>query len=464
MKTHFRLTLAIVLSAICFSANSQNLKKVETYYDPYTKTKIHEAYTTLPTPPYLIHGIYKEFDQYGNIEKEINFSNGKKHGVSKIYIGTGAAALTGQKEHLGKVLYITNYANDQLNGLDQKFDYKYGKQQLILQKTWVNGKLTKQETWYEDGKPESIAMENGLNINWYPNGKKTSEVNMKNGVEDGKVTEWYESGKVAFTGSFKQGKPTGEAFVYYENGTLRKQMNYDVTTSKDMHTIEYYPSGKPKWDRVVIENHYVTTTYDSLKGYKKTVQEWIDDPRSPDGKLLMHGKMEEYFETGETWMQMNYLNGNIDGWYRVFTKSGEILNEGQTSKGQKIGKWKFHYTEDWEDAYTKGDAAYYRIIDFGEGGLREWITTDYYITGEKQFEGTLVGENPDIIMGLAKYYYQNGQISETGSFSRGMRNGAWEFYHENGKLKAKGSFSNDKETGKWELFDEKGNLTETKTF
>jgi len=55
-----------------------------------------------------VHGIYKEWDQCGNLEKVTSYSNGKKEGASKIYFGTGAAAFSGN-ELLGKVAFVTYY-------------------------------------------------------------------------------------------------------------------------------------------------------------------------------------------------------------------------------------------------------------------------------------------------------------------------------------------------------------------
>lgn len=38
--------------------------------------------------------------------------------------------------------------------------------------------------------------------------------------------------------------------------------------------------------------------------------------------------------------------------------------------------------------------------------------------------------------GLWKYYYENGQLEEEGSYEKGYnRVGLWKYYHENGELK-----------------------------
>jgi uncharacterized protein len=346
MKTLRLIIPLLLLLAVNHIASAQNLKKVETYYDPYTKTRIHETYTTISSPPYARQGVYKEWDQSGVLMTEASFQNGKKHGPFKVFINAGMASIYG-KDNVGKVYSISNYANDELNGVEQMYDYTYKKPQVILQKTWVKGQQTKEEAWYENGKPKSISVSSGVSTAWYPNGNKINEITMKDGVENGKVTEWYESGKTAFTAIFKDGRQVGESTVYYEDGTPRKKMNYDPTTYKDMHTIEYYPSGKVKWDRLATDTeHYIITSYDSLKGYKLMEQGWMDDPRSSSGNLLPHGKCTEYNEDGSIIEERLFENGSLNGKVQTLSSDGKIVLQGEYKQNKKVGEWLYYLRED----------------------------------------------------------------------------------------------------------------------
>lgn len=469
MKTHFRHTLAIVISAICFSANSQNLKKVETYYDPYTKTKIREAYTTLPTPPYLKHGVYKEWDEYGNLKREVNFVNGKVNGPFKVYFDVGLAATMG-KELLGKVYTITNYKNDVLHGLDQMFDYKYGKQQVILQKTWVNGKQTKQETWYEDGKPESVVTENGINVTWYQNGGKASEVTMKDKLEEGKMNEWYENGQLAFTATYMGGKMIGEAIAYAEDGTVKRTMNYDPSTFIDLKSTAYFPNGKVKWERVFTEGQYTTTNYDSISGSKILIQHWVNDSRKTDGSLVLHGISIEYEKDGSVIEEINYELGKPVGEVKTLNESGKVVLSGKFEYGLRVGEWLYYLKDDGTKTNKLSEASKFRKADYGPRGSESYQYVDYYLTGEKFEEGRLRGEWPGTNIQTLKKYYKNGQLMETGFFgymtngTGSWKNGEWKSYYENGQLKTKGSFNGGRETGTWEYYDESGKLIETKQF
>src|SRR5690349_17856230 len=110
MRIYFKNTLIVLLLIVSIAAESQNLKKVVTYYDVY-KTKVHESYTTLPAAPYLMHGSYEKFDAYGAIMMKGNFSNGKKNGLFTNYFSTEMTGIYG-KAALGKVWTKTNYVND----------------------------------------------------------------------------------------------------------------------------------------------------------------------------------------------------------------------------------------------------------------------------------------------------------------------------------------------------------------
>ena len=63
---------------------------------------------------------------------------------------------------------------------------------------WRNGQ--KEEENYKDGKRD------GLDISWYKNGQKNSEVTYKDGKKDGLETRWYENGEKKRKGTYKDGE------------------------------------------------------------------------------------------------------------------------------------------------------------------------------------------------------------------------------------------------------------------
>ena len=462
-------TSTALLLLISLVTVAQNLKKVETYYDPFTKTRIDEAYTTLTIPPYPIQGVYKEWDQSGVLMTEANFSSGKKHGAYKVFYNTGMRDLVG-KENIGKLYTVSNYNNDQPNGLEQMYTYLKGRPQVILQKTWVNGDATKQEEWYDDGKPKSVSVINGLAITWYPNGQKEAETTIKNGVVDGKTTEWYENGKIRYSATMKGQCQVGEATAYFEDGTVAKKMNFDPATCKDMHTIQYYRNGKVKWERIGQNGTYTVTNYDSLLGYKKSVQARVDDPRNPNGDLLLHGKSTEFASDGSIIEEITYEYGQANGEVKTTDSDGTVVLQGMMSRGAKVGEWLYYLKNDGSKTNKVKEAAFFRKINYKSGNA-PFLYTDYYLTGEKLTVSYFLEEWPDKNVNFINRFYKNGQKMEEGTFGYSKmsnnyegRTGEWKTYYENGQLKSRGSYRVNDPVGTWEFYDEKGNLTETKNY
>jgi antitoxin component YwqK of YwqJK toxin-antitoxin module len=396
---------------------------------------------------------------------EVLFQNGKKQGAHKVYINSGMADIYG-KQNVGKVLSVTNYSSDAVDGLDQMFSYNGAKQILILQKVWAKGNSIKEEAWYDDGKPKSVQVLNGLSTTWYPTGKKQQEVMMKDGSENGKVSEWYENGNLYFVGQFQNGQPVGDATVYFENGSVRRKITYDQSTA--INTTENYTTGKVKWIKETSDlKHYSVTYFDSLKGYKQSLARYIDTGNS---NMALDGIQIEYEEDGSIISEEKYENGKGIGQVLVKEESGGIVLQGEFRNGKKAGEWIYYLKEDGSKTNKIKSAFKMRKVDY-RAGSTPYKYVDYYLTGEKQAEGFLLEEWPDKNIQFYKAYFKNGQVAEEGSYTynsmRGVyegRSGQWKFYHENGALKANGRYILNEQAGPWEYFDENGTLTERKNF
>lgn len=454
-----RFIIFSIMVALAMGATAQTLRKVEVYFDPLTRTKLKESYTTLSTPPYPMHGKYQSWDEYGYKNIEGTYSNGNKHGIFTSYYDFAMASLY-DKNYLGKVFGVDNYVNGQLDGLQKMFSYKTGTQQLIQQKTYSNGKQTKQEEWFNNGKPKMVATENGQNVSYYESGQKATESTLKNGVPNGRVNEWYPNGKLSFTATFTEGKYIGEVIAYREDGTVRKKAFYDPATFFNTSTIEYYSTGKAKYERKSSDGKlFKDVYYDSIAGYKSISQDWVLDPKKSDGSLVQHGKAYEFFANGSVWTESNLEYGVFNGPYKVYTTDGKILNEGQIKNGVKVGVWKMHYNEDWEDVYTIEEASYYRLIDYGATGTPPFKVSDHFISGAKQFEGTVERIDPDKIVGKAIFYHPNGKVQSEGEYdNNGLHSGYWKHYYEQGGLEREGTMSEDKEVGLWKTYHPNGQL------
>jgi CHAT domain-containing protein len=111
----------------------------------------------------------------------------------------------------------------------------------------------------------------------------------------------------------------------------------------------------------------------------------------------------------------------------------ENLNLTDTN-GLRQGKWKIHFTKKWQVTTIKDSIAYYRIIEYKDD-KPVGMVTDYYLNGQKQFEGQMIADRPEEIMeGIAVWYYENGNKSQETTFTEGKMIGETKKYKLNGTL------------------------------
>ncbi|MBL7839384.1 MAG: hypothetical protein JNJ75_04525 [Cyclobacteriaceae bacterium] len=468
------------------------------------KTKVHESYTTLSAAPYLMHGAYEKFDAYGAIMTKGNFSNGKKNGLFTNYFSTEMTGIYG-KAALGKVWTKTNYVNDKEDGLDQMFSVENGESVLIKQATWAMGTKIKDEEWTEGGKQIKLIQFNGPCYELYENGAKKLQYTLKDGKYEGKYTSWYPDGAIEVSSNYKADKKNGKHIEYFKNGkpeleatyvddkmtglvslsfaegTKRKTIEYDRTTFKLIEEKEYSQKGILKFTRKVISgNQAKSTTYDSISGIKAFEEEELFDPRN--NNYLRHGRVIQYHPNGQIAIDAQFLNGKLDGTFKQFDNSGEVISSGENKNGSTAGEWISYLDDEWNLVASKKDATYYRKITYSPSN-GPWPTIDYFITGEKQFEGMLAEVSPDVPAGKCTYYFKSGKVSqemdvdnsgnvrwqkiytEDGKLDKEAKaanttfgpGAEWMEYYPNGKVKAKGKTVDGAKVGTWIYYDESGN-------
>ncbi|MDP2388361.1 MAG: hypothetical protein Q8M29_18450 [Bacteroidota bacterium] len=79
------------------------------------------------------------------------------------------------------------------------------------------------------------------------------------------------------------------------------------------------------------------------------------------------------------------------------------------------------------------------------------------LTNSKGIKQSILSVVDGKLQGNAVYFYESGQIMETGSFVEGQRNGKWDRLDENGCKIGEGEYFNGQKHGKWTIWDENGN-------
>ncbi len=129
----------------------------------------------------------------------------------------------------------------------------------------------------------------------------------------------------------------------------------------------------------------------------------------------------------------------------------------------KTGHWTLTYDSLFRPTQNLDSIYYYRIARF-EAGKPIGKVRDFYITGQKQWEGFLSSNEPEIKEGECTFYYENGKVSSISNFIHNKMNGLSTNYYLNGKISSVGTVKNDSNDGVWHWYYESGNLNGRTTF
>ncbi len=80
-------------------------------------------------------------------------------------------------------------------------------------------------------------------------------------------------------------------------------------------------------------------------------------------------------------------------------------------------------------------AVYYRTGLY-VGGQAIGRATEYYLSGEKFWEGYLSPSIPEKKDSIARYFFRNGQLKAMGKYAQGLREGVWVSWNEDGSREA----------------------------
>jgi len=133
----------------------------------------------------------------------------------------------------------------------------------------------------------------------------------------------------------------------------------------------------------------VKETYASGKPYNEHGEITL-----PSGKRVRHGPIAAWYEEGGKWLEGNYENGKLDGWWRYWHKNGQLEREGQYEDGLQQGYWVAH----WDN-------------------------------GQRMSEGEMRG---GLYVGRWRAWHQDGTLRYEGEFVEGKREGTWLFFNADG--------------------------------
>lgn len=121
-----------------------------------------------------------------------------------------------------------------------------------------------------------------------------------------------------------------------------------------------------------------------------------------------------------------------------------------------FGQEKIYFDKNWKET-TKENAEFVRKIN-KTGEI--FIITDFFISGEKQFEGkSSISTDPLSLEGTAIWYNKNGKIAEKGNFKNNIPNGEQTSYYSDGTLKTSGQYTEGKLNGLYTEYFPSGDIS-----
>jgi len=409
---------------------------------------------------FLLDSTWIFYDPFGRKNLEINYLEGKKHGI--------------KKQYLDDETIVEEWKLDTLINCIQVF---------------YNSGECKRFTPIVDGKPHGVEKEynrEGMVIclsNYFAGvlGKREF-INRtdKFGLKQGIWKFFWENGTVKEEGTYQNDKKQGFFKYYDESGNLKYVEKYDhdnlikdvpETRQMDVKTV-YYANGKPK----------ITATY--YKGVPEGIRrEFNEEGRVIKGYVFANGILKyegitdedgkrqgfwkEFYPAGELKSEGNYQDSKQQGIWKFYFENQKIEIEGAYHNGKKEGSWFWYYPNgellqemNWNKGKLEGDFVEYnelgditvkgKFVDGTEEG--EW----FYWQG-KAIEKGVYYDGMRIGLWTTKWREDGKPISEI-EYDQNQYNGKYTLFHSSGKVKETGKYANGERVGVWFVYDEDGEL------
>jgi antitoxin component YwqK of YwqJK toxin-antitoxin module len=163
---------------------------------------------------------------------------------------------------------------------------------------------------------------------------------------------------------------------------------------------------------------------------------------------LRNGKSTWFHANGQLALEVDYVEGVVDGHVRTYNGAGEQAAEDLYIRGRKHGSQTVKPAKG--RAQAQGQVLFAPLAS--ETGYDWWnceIETAADRTGVDEKHGDWT------------WWYPNGQTYCTGHFDHGQPVGKWVFWHANGQKQFEGQYIAGVQTGEWRWWRDDGTLEKT---
>ena len=427
-----------------------------------TEVKEGKAVSTYKTDKYTLYESTRSSDNYysgpSNIyvfELYMNFEySPSQNGYKKVYFeGTNNLKMT------------YTLVKGKKHGLYTEYD-EYGKK--IAELNLVNGiKQGKFELYIQD---ENLTLKgafannefHGPFIAYNQDGEKIMEGAYLNGFLNGKRTKYDETGRIEKIENFNRGELAGLAeYYYYVNDTIASVMSGNYSNGNE----------NGKWETYILNLKSKKKTATTYKTYNNGVLDGPFNVFSGDSLSFgtyRNGKLDGSFILYIDWSHLLFggmascdsskCNITAEGYYESGEKSGywvhygingKVLTDGFYRNDKKIGKWNIYNCDVHECRNL--DSTF--TVDFGHLLLRTETYENGLRNGPTQYFYVIESETYKCknihTPDDSCYRATLNRVDIVVNYKDDLRNGSYSFKGENGELIAQGSYINDKKDGIW---------------
>ena len=349
--------------------------------------------------------------------------------------------------------------------------------------------------------PYVSSQRHGITRYFHKNGRVSFEGLYTNNKAEGIHEQYFDNGQVSFTGLYTNDKREGIHEAFYSDGQLSGTGSFLNDYQDGLHTT-YYITGKKH-----SEKNYKFGRYNGAVKYYYNIPD-TEVVKSLDtyDNQVREGLSEDYYESGQVSLNVNYSDDRKDGLATSYYESGKVRSLITYRYGLINGSMRVYIDGTSKYYYDNNEHSLSKTIPFVNGswegtiieyysngnidasleyvaGIKNGVHTYYKSTGLLYYSYVYVN---DIRHGLAKRYTYNGVLDTTTPYVNGiiegvvteyhfdaypkiysitqyennLREGSFYSYHISGNKRTTGTYINDLQEGNWVTFDDDGDMTE----
>ncbi|GAB5417372.1 MAG: hypothetical protein Crog4KO_29540 [Crocinitomicaceae bacterium] len=428
-------------------------------------------------------GIWKSYDQWGNLRKEVSYTKGERDGISRTYDYVNPRdedryyyrddedSLPEKRTH-----YISGEYNYQ-NDLKEGKSYEY---------TWY-GKKTLEEN-YKEGYLEGLSIERNemaVSISEFRNGYRDGysrtyltlpgkdsillfDLNFQNGALQGESVSYHTNGRISKRGFFLQGEPIDDYEGYDSLGFKYHYVKFEYG----------YPVEEKLWEENELSVRYTFNWEDSIVFIPMNLTE----SESLDA-LLVEAGLSAGWEYREYYGRQTIVDkAGVDYHLTKYYPNDTISRDGDIIEGNKSGHWEF-FSYDGEKLYEVNYFDSLLVVNDSIKFNSKGIYTELDSAGNELFRAYIIEKSERFDCSHKDHYevrqfytisevddslgrmngevfnfYDNGTLQSYGKMKDGLPEGEWRYYDPAGKLNKYGTYIQGKRDGRWLS----GDLSKTK--